>query len=159
GSSRLAAIDPASGRTLAQTAHPAGDALRDFGDAGTGAGLSPKGQWLALTSQGKHAGSGVVTKFLVGSSFLSDPFVSVQVEGNFSFDALSNDGQGLYLIQKMADPNHYQVRLYDIGARSLVAQPVVDKREPNEPMEGIRGDSVADPNGHQVFTVDLRDSG
>ena len=159
GSARLSAIDPASGRTLAQTTIPAGYTLPDFGYAGTSAGLSPNGQWLALTSQGKHAGGGVVTNFLVGSSFLSDPFVSVQVDGNFSFDALSNDGQGLYLIQKMADPNHYQVRLYDIGARSLVAQPVVDKREPNEPMEGIRGDSVADPNGNQVFTVYLRDSG
>src|SRR2546423_6280654 len=59
----------------------------------------------------------------------------------------------------MAAPNPYQVRLYDIGASSLVAQPVVDKREPNEPMEGIRGDSIADPNSNQVFTVYLRDSG
>ena len=159
GSARLSAIDPGSGRTLAQTTIPAGYALPDFGYAGTSSGLSPNGQWLVLTSQGKHAGSGVVTNFLVGSSFLSDPFVSVQVDGNFAFDAISNDGQGLYLIQKMADPNHYQVRLYDIGARSLVAQPVVDKREPNEPMQGIRGDSVADPNSNQVFTVYLRDSG
>src|SRR2546428_1348153 len=93
GSARLAAIDPASGRTLAQTTIPAGYTLPDFGYAGTSAGLSPNGQWLALTSQGKRAGSGVVTDFLVGSSFLSDPFVSIQVEGNFSFDALSNDGQ------------------------------------------------------------------
>jgi hypothetical protein len=158
GSARLSAIDPASGRTLTQTTIPAGYTLPDFGYAGTSAGLSPNGQWLALTSQGKQAG-GVVTNFLVGSTFLSDPFVSVQVDGNFSFDALSNDGQSLYLIQRMADPNHYQVRLYDIGARSLVARPVVDKREPNEPMEGIRGDSIADPNGNQVFTVYLRDAG
>jgi len=159
GSARLAAIDPASGRTLAQTTIPAGYTLPDFGYAGTSAGLSPNGQWLALTSQSKRAGGGVVTNFLVGSSSFGDPFVSVQVDGNFSFDALSNDGQGLYLIQKMADPNHYQVRLYDIGARSLVAQPVVDKREPNEPMQGIRGDSIADSNGNQVFTVYVRDSG
>ena len=159
GSARLTAIDPGSGQTLAQTTIPAGYALPNFGYAGTSAGLSPNGQWLALTSQGKHAGSGLVTNFLVGASSLSDPFLSVQVDGDFSFDALSNDGRSLYLIQKMSDPNHYQVRLYDISARSLVAQPVVDKREPDEPMEGIRGDSVADPNSNQVFTVYVRDRG
>ncbi|TMD16586.1 MAG: hypothetical protein E6I96_04535 [Chloroflexi bacterium] len=159
GSARLTAIDPGSGQTLAQTTIPAGYALPNFGYAGTSAGLSPNGQWLALTSQGKHAGSGLVTNFLVGASSLSDPFLSVQVDGDFSFDALSNDGRSLYLIQKMSDPNHYQVRLYDISARSLVAQPVVDKREPDEPMEGIRGDSVADPNSNQVYTVYVRDRG
>ena len=159
GSARLTAIDPASGGTLAQTTIPAGYALPDFGYSGPSAGLSPNGLWLALTSPGKHAGGGVVTNFLVGSSSLSEPFVNVQVDGDFSFDALSNDGQSLYLIQKMSDPNHYQVRLYDIGAASLAAQKVVDKREPDEPMEGIRGDSVADPNGNQVFTVYVRDSG
>ena len=42
GSARLAAIDPASGRTLAQTTIPAGYTLPDFGYAGTSAGLSPK---------------------------------------------------------------------------------------------------------------------
>jgi len=159
GSARLSAIDPASGRTLAQTTIPADYTLPDFGYAGTSAGLSPNGQWLALTSQGKRAGGAVVSNFLVGATSLSEPFTRVQVDGNFSFDALSNDGKSLYLIQKMTDPNHYQVRLYDIGAGSLVAQPVVDKREPNEPMEGIRGDSVADPNGNQVFTVYVRDGG
>src|SRR5438094_323867 len=152
GSARLTAIDPGSGRTLAQTTIPAGYALPNFSYAGTSAGLSPNGQWLALTSQGKHADSGLVTNFLVGASSLSDPFLSLQVDGDFSFDALSNDGRSLYLIQKMIDPNHYQVRLYDISARSLVAQPVVDKREPNEPMEGIRGAALS-ADGRTLFAV------
>src|SRR5205823_7758592 len=61
GSARLSAIDPASGRTLAQTTIAARYALPDFGYAGTSAGLSPNGQWLALTSQGTRPGSGPVT--------------------------------------------------------------------------------------------------
>src|SRR5437764_15493162 len=60
GSASLTAIDPGSGRTLAQTTIPAGYALPNFSYAGTSAGLSPNGQWLALTSQGKHADSGLV---------------------------------------------------------------------------------------------------
>jgi DNA-binding beta-propeller fold protein YncE len=75
------------------------------------------------------------------------------------FDALSNSGQSLYLIQKMSDARHYQVRLYDLGAGWLLPQPVADKREPNEPMNGIRGDSAADPTGNHVYTVYVRDGG
>jgi hypothetical protein len=103
--------------------------------------------------------AGSVSRFLVGSSSLSQAFTTVQLQGDFSFDAISNDGKSLYLIQKMGDPNHYQVRLYDLGTQSLAAQPVADKREPREPMNGIRGDSVADPTGKYVFTVYARNNG
>ena len=154
GSERLSALDPASGRTLAQATIPAGYALPSLGFEGPTAGLSPNDQWLVLTRQ-----TGNISSFLVGSSTLSQPFKTVQVKGDFSFDALSNDGQSLYLIQKMGDPNHYQVRLYDVASQSLALQPVADKREPNEPMNGIRGDSVADPQGNYVFTVYARSNG
>ena len=158
GSARLTAIDPASGRTLNQTTIPAGYALPDLGYLGPTAGLSPNGQWLALTSQARAAG-GVTTNFLVGSSSLTESFKTIHLNGDFAFDALSNDGQNLYLIQKMSDPNHYQVRLYQLGPAggSLVTQPVVDKREATEPMNGIRGDSAADPTGKSIYTVYVRD--
>jgi len=154
GSSRLTAMDPASGRTLAQATIPAGYALPSLGFQGPTAGLSPNGQWLVLTRQ-----TGNVSSFLVGASSLLQPFKTVKVNGDFTFDALSNDGQNLYLIQKMGDPNHYQVRLYDLASQSLAVQPVADKREPNEPMNGIRGDSVADSPGNYVFTVYARNNG
>ena len=154
GSSRLSALDPASGRTLAQTTIPIGYELPNPAGQGPTAGLSPNGQWLALWS-----GTGSVSRFLVGASSLSQPFRTVRLNGTFVFDALSNDGRSLYLVQKLGDPNHYQVRLYDLTSQSLAAQPIVDKREPNEPMNGIRGDSVADPQGNFVFTVYARDNG
>jgi hypothetical protein len=59
----------------------------------------------------------------------------------------------------MGDPNHYQVRLLDVRTGTLVEQPVVDKREAAEPMNGIRGDSVADPAGQYVLTVYAREAG
>src|SRR5712691_819722 len=159
GSAQLKAIDPASGRTIAQTAIPTGYTLPNIAFQGPTAGLSPNGQWLALTSQGRAAGGAITTSFLVGSSALSDSFKTIHVNGDFVFDALSNDGKSLYLIQKMTDPNHYQVRLYDVAAGALMPQPVVDKREPNEPMNGIRGDSAADSTGNYVYTVYIRDGG
>jgi len=153
-SARLTALDPASGKTLGQATIPAGYQLPSLGLQGPTAGLSPNGQWLVLSRQ-----SGSTSSFLVGASSLSHPFRTVQLEGDFSFDAVSSDGQNLYLIQKMGDPNHYQVRLYNVPSQSLAAQPVADKREPAEPMNGIRGDSVADPRGAYVFTVYARDAG
>jgi hypothetical protein len=159
GSTRLMALDPSSGRTVAQTTVPSGYGLPNVAYQGPTAGLSPNGQWLALTSQGHAAGGAMTTNFLVGSSSLSDSFKTIHVNGDFAFDALSNDGKSLYLIQKMTDPNHYRVRLYDIAAGSLWPQAIADKREPNEPMNGIRGDSAADPTGNHVYTVYIRQAG
>jgi len=153
GGAQLKAIDPASGRTIAQATIPASYSLPDIASQGPTAGISPNGQWLALTQKGTS------TNFLVGSSSLTDSFKTIHVNGDFVFDALSNDGKSLYLIQKMTDPNHYQVRLYDVAAGALMPQPVVDKREPNEPMNGIRGDSAADSTGNYVYTVYIRDGG
>ncbi len=153
GSAQLKAIDPATGRTIAQATVPAGYNLPNIALQGPTAGISPNGQWLVLTQKGS------TTNFLVGSSSLTDAFKTIHVNGDFVFDALSNDGKSLYLIQKMKDPNHYQVRLYDVAAGALMPQAVVDKREPNEPMNGIRGDSAADSTGNYVYTVYIRDGG
>jgi hypothetical protein len=159
GAARVTAIDPATGRTLAQTAVAAGYTLPSLGTLGPTAGLSPNGAWLTLTDNGRTASGNLVTRFLVGASSLSAPFKAVRLDGAFSFDALSNDGLSLYLIQAMADPNHYQVRLFDLGQNLLTPTPIVDKLEPKEPMQGIRGDSVASAAGDYVFTVYIRDSG
>jgi DNA-binding beta-propeller fold protein YncE len=159
GSARLSAIDPASGQPLAQKTIPAGFALPSLGQQGPTAGLSPNGEWLTLTDNSRATTGTLVTTFLVGASSLSGSFKSVRLDGAFSFDALSNDGNSLYLIQRMSDPNHYQVRLYDVAAGWLNPQVVIDKREPNEPMNGIRGDGVADPTGKNVYTVYIREAG
>jgi hypothetical protein len=158
GSAKLQSTDPASGRSIAQATIPAGFTLPTFG-LGPTAGLSPNGMWIALTSQSKAAGGAVTTSFLVGASALSEAFKTIRVNGDFLFDALSNDGNSLYLIQKMTDPNHYRVRLYDIGNHYLMPQAVADKRDPNEPMNGIRGDSAASVAANQVFTVYVRQGG
>src|SRR6202171_2660841 len=158
-SARLTALDPSSGRTLAETTIPTGFALPNLGYQGPTAGLSPNGQWLALTDNGRATSGKLVTSFLVGPSSLSGSFTTVRLIGDFGFDALSNNGQSLYLIERMGDPNHYQVRLLDVASKTLVAQPIADKREPREPMNGIRGDSVADASGQYVFTVYAREAG
>src|SRR5256712_387066 len=133
GSAQLKAIDPASGRTIAQTTIPAGYSLPNIAFQGPTAGISPNGQWLALTQKGS------TTNFLVGSSSLTDSFKTIHLNGDFVFDALSNDGKSLYLIQKMKDANHYQGRLYDAAPGALLPPPLADKREPNATMTGLPG--------------------
>jgi sugar lactone lactonase YvrE len=49
--------------------------------------------------------------------------------------------------------------LYNVSSKSLAPRPIVDKREANEPMNGVRGDSVADTRGSYVFTVYARAEG
>jgi hypothetical protein len=159
GSARLTAVNPSSGRTIAQATIPSGYSLPSLGYQGPTAGLSPNGQWLALTDNGSAVTGKLVSSFVVGSSSLSGGFKTVRVNGDFSFDALSDTGQSLYLIQKMGDPNHYQVRLLDVRSGTLVEPPVVDKRDAAEPMNGIRGDSAASPLGQYVFTVYARAAG
>ena len=158
GVSRLEAISPATGGTLAQITIPSGFSLPQLGQ-GLPSGLSPSGDWIALSHQSHDPDGQLISRFLVGASALDHPFKTIRLSGDFIFDALSNDGQSLYLIQRLDGRGHYQVRLYDVGSQVLTTQPVVDKREPNEPMNGIRGDSVASTQGAYVFTVYARQAG
>jgi hypothetical protein len=159
GSSQLAALEPASGRTLAQREVPAGYALPGLGFQGPSIGLSPNGRWIALAGSKTVAEGKSYTSFLVGASSLDQSFKALRVPGDMMFDALSNDGRHLYLVETMGEQGHYRVRLYDVASQSLAAQPVVDKREPAEPMNGIRGDSLPAAAANYVFTVYARNEG
>jgi hypothetical protein len=157
-SSRLAALDPATGRTLAQMSVPSRFSLPTPTYPQLPGGLSPNGGWLTLSMQSRVNGA-LRSDFLVGPTSLARPFTRLSLPGDLAFDAISNDGISLYLIETLADPGHYHVRLYDVASRDLMEQPVGDKREPYEPMNGIRGDSLPSPDGSYVFTVYARNSG
>jgi hypothetical protein len=52
----------------------------------------------------------------------------VVLHGDFSFDAVSPNGSRIFLIHYTSaiDPTRYEVRAYDVRARSLIAKPIVD---------------------------------
>src|SRR5207237_1594407 len=62
----------------------------------------------------------------------------VTLRGDFSFDAVSPNGRTMFLIQYVAprDPTRYAVRAYDLRARRLLPEPVVDPNERDEAMHG-----------------------
>jgi len=103
---------------------------------GTADGLSADGRTLVL-AQWLRPGQRS-TRFAVLDPRRLRPRRRVVLAGAFSFDAVSPDGRTIYLIEYVAaqDATRYRVRAYDLAARRLLPQPIVDKREPDEPMIG-----------------------
>jgi hypothetical protein len=79
----------------------------------------------------------------------------IRLRGDFSFDAISPDGRLAYLIEYLSprDVNAYAVRAYDMRARRLFREPVVDPSEPEEDMSGVPLSRVSDAEGRWAYTL------
>lgn len=95
-----------------------------------------------------------VSRFVVLDTSLQSPARFIDLEGSFAYDALSPDGQRLYLVEHLPPYNtgHYQVRLYEMALGKLNPQPVFDKGE-QAIMEGYSGSQIASPKGDWVYTI------
>jgi hypothetical protein len=113
-----------------------------------GGGTSPDGRWVVLT--GSHG-------FLVVDTTLGWQ-LAVNLDSRFSFDALSNDGEQLYLIETLAGSG-YQVRLYDMFAKALRPDAVAIKGPGVEAMSGFKITSVPDSYGHMLYSLYGRNDG
>ncbi len=91
---------------------------------------------------------------MVDTSFASPP-LEVSLPGSFEFDAISNDGQRLYLIQHAA-ASQYFVRLADVRTGHLDATVIFDKSDGSATMSGVRLSSVPASDGHWLFSVYAR---
>jgi len=79
----------------------------------------------------------------------------IRMNGDFSFDAISPDGRLVYLINHLSkrDFTKYAVRAYDMRARRLLPDPVVDPSEPGEDMSGVPLSRVSDTEGRWAYTL------
>jgi hypothetical protein len=79
----------------------------------------------------------------------------LQLPGHHVFDALSPDGRYLYFIQYVSaeDFNRYRVRAYDLRAGRLLANPVIDKRESADAMQGAPISRVTSHDGSWAYTL------
>jgi hypothetical protein len=114
-------------------------------------GLSANGRWLVLWG-GLQGSSETRSRFLVVDTTFSRPARDVSIPGNFYFDAISDDGNGLFLIERQAR-NTYSVRVYDVARGKLGSENLVDKSAPNEVMRGMRTDSVAGAQGTWLYSA------
>jgi hypothetical protein len=121
---------------------------------GTSGGLSADGTTLVLMR--------IATSYpRTDSSFAvvdSGPLAvrdTVELEGEWGFDALSPDGRWLYLIEQLSprDRTRYAVRVYDLARDRLLPDPVVDPSEPDEPMRGLPITRVTGPGGRWEYTL------
>jgi hypothetical protein len=121
---------------------------------GTSGGLSADGTTLVLVRVSKayprrHTSFAVVD---TGPLAFRD---TIELDGEWSFDALSPDGRWLYLIEQLSprDPTRYAVRVYDLKNDRLLEEPVVDPREPDEPMRGLPLTRATGPEGRWEYTL------
>jgi DNA-binding beta-propeller fold protein YncE len=148
-STSLVDTDPATGATL--RVMPLGGAYRlpTVTAGGLPGGLSPNGAWL-------------VVEAIDGSNMIVVDTTAWQMRrrfnltGDFRFDAVSNTGDRLYLIQYVGGKEYF-VRLYDVAAGVLVADPVVDKNEGGEAMTGERISGVPSVGGQWLYSMYIRD--
>jgi hypothetical protein len=77
----------------------------------------------------------------------------IHLKGDFSFDAISPDGLLMYLIKyDSRNLTQYAVRAYNMRARNLVPDPVVDPNEP-EPMTGVPITRTSSTDGRWAYTL------
>jgi hypothetical protein len=114
-----------------------------------GGGTSPDGRWIVLVGSAGF----VVVDTTSGRQY------PVSLKGHFSFDAISNDGQHLYLIEPLVG-SAYQVRLVNVFSNTLQPDAVAVKGEVVAgAMSGYKITAVADPGGHMLYSLYGRNDG
>lgn len=123
-------VDAKTGRHITQIELDGSYAFADERELGP-TGLSPNGRWLVLVGE-----AGSLSRFVVIDTALVKVAAVATVPGPFTYDAISDDGTSLYLIEKIApqaarslglNADHaYRVRLYDVPAAKLSETLVVD---------------------------------
>jgi hypothetical protein len=153
----LVDIDPKTGATLHSTQLPGDFQLPMATLSGVPGGLAQNGHWLVLEAFDSTAGtvpSG--THLLLVDTSYSQPVRQLDLPGYFQFDAVSNDGQWIYLIQFVFDTTEYHVRRYDVAAGQLDPTIIFDKSDGSSAMTGLRLSGVASPDGHWLYSLYAR---
>ncbi len=158
-SSSLQDIDPRSGAVLRAAPLPGYFELPPATIGGAPGGLSQNGQWLVLQAFERVAQPGPPTASHMVLFDLKKFEVKDRIDlpGNFAYDAVKNDGLGVYVIEYTnAVDAHYRVRVFETSIGQLGSYTVADKGDPNEPMTGVRLSGVYSPDGQWLYSVYAR---
>ena len=120
----------------------------------TPSGLTPDGRTLVLIEP-RRAFPRARTRLALVDARRMRIRRTVALSGDFSFDAISPDGRTMYVIRYLSprDPRSYEVRAYDLRSDRLLADPIVDAREPNERMSGQPVTRATGPGGRVEYTL------
>src|SRR5712692_1867042 len=155
-SNRLLDLDPRTGASLHSLQLPGYFRLPPATISGVPGGLSPDGRWLVLEAfDSKPSNVPSATHLLVVDTTYSKPLKRIDLGGYYQFDAISNDGQRIYLIEYLSS-NEYHVRFYEVGIDRLNPAAVFDKSDGSATMAGLRLSGVSSPDGHWLYSMYIR---
>lgn len=151
GATRLLALDARGGAVRIARVFDGRFAVPALGPTLGGLGLFRDGARLVLQSVDRQD---TTTFQIVRTADLSTDR-TITLQGAFSFDALSPDGQKLYLIQHQSasDLRRYVVRLYDLATGTLVDGRVADTRQKSWIMSGYAAARTESRDGRWVYTL------
>jgi hypothetical protein len=149
-------LDPQTGATFRTLRLPGDFQLPPATSSGVPGGLSQNGRWLVLESTDMtSSGIPYATHLLVVDTSYAKAMQQVNLNGLFGFDAVSNDGRRIFLIEYL-DGNQYRVRFYDLGAGRLDPNVIFDKSDGSSAMAGVRLSGVASHDGQWLYSVYVR---
>jgi hypothetical protein len=155
GATTLAVRPSAGAEALRQVSIPGKWGIPRVTFNGDTGGLSHDGRTLVLatTTYGRPLRS--KSAFVTVDTRRLAVTHTINLRGDFAYDALSPNARTLYLIEHFstAEIMRYRVRAYDLQAGKLLPQVIADKREPDEPMEGMPAARVSSADGRKVFTL------
>jgi hypothetical protein len=143
----VAALDLRTGRPVASTRLAGSWRLPVTVAGGAPDALSPTGSTLVLV--GSAAGR---SRFALLDSGLRRAPRVVTLPGRFAYDAVAPEAGLLYLVERLG-AGHYAVRAYDLARAALRPGAIVDKREADEPMEGLPVARASRSDGGWVYTL------
>ena len=151
----LADVDPRTGATLHTLALRGSYQLPPATMSGVPGGLSQDGRWLVLESFDTTSTIPSATHLLlIDTSYARAP-QRVDLKGFFNFDAVSNDGQRIFVIQYVSTTEYF-VRRFDLPAGQLDPNVIFDKSDGSTAMGGLRLSEVPSSDGQWLYSVYVR---
>ena len=152
----LADVDPQTGAAVRSLKLPGYYQLPPVTLSGMPGGLSQNGGWLVLEAFDKPPSElPSASHFVVVNTTFNSAPARIDMHGYFTFDAISNDGGSLYLIEYLSRSN-YRVRIYEVSAHQLNPQVVVDKTDPKDSMTGERLSGIPSRDGAWLYSLYAR---
>ena len=154
----VAAVRTSDGRMLRYSTIKGGFGVPIVAYDGTTEGVSRDGRTLVLAEFGA---SQQETRFAVLRTSPLRLQKTVTLRGLWSFDALSRDARTLYAIQYLGTgPNsRYNVRAVSLVTGKPLGGAIVDKREPDEEMNGAPWSRTRSADGAWAYTLYAKPNG
>ena len=150
-------LDPQTGAPWHKLRVPGPFLLPPATISGLPGGLSQDGRWLVLQAFDAAANATpTATHLLIVDTSYKQAAKRIDMEGYFQFDAVSNDGQRIYLIEYLSS-NSYHVRDLNVGSGQLDPTIIVDKSDGNAAMAGLRLSGVPSRDGQWLYSVYIRE--